>query len=441
MVGQFKEERPTRLGAEDLKEIDSWGSPQLSALARWANEQLTCSHCRQCTWECEVLKTPGIDVGVIEREYDRIMALPEANRNDAVIKLVTDWPDLFVALRRCCFCGQCTAACQHHVLAPDRMRAWRELFANAGYIPEEKLVMVDNEWDIFSAYRAVYGIAFDEFASLDYAATVPGTYDTLLFPGCSLASYAPEVTRAVCNWMNRAGFHWAMSTSCCGSPLMSAGRFDRAQALREGLLDKIKQAGITRVITVCPGCGEELAVTMAQDVDILPLPEVLLQESARMEREGIDPGFHPLDRASLTFFDSCHDRHDNRHANAIRALMAKYLPQAKQLEMAHNRKNSLCCGAGGAVGGYDPAITDRRVWRVIDEARDTGAQNCVTMCPTCTYTIAQACLNADADRGIENHHYLELLLGVTIDWPQVFQQLNDMWTGEYGPWLNQTFFS
>ena len=38
-------------------------------------------------------------------------------------------------------------------------------------------------------------------------------------------------------------------------------------------------------------------------------------------------------------------------------------------------------------------------------------------------------------------HYLELLFGQTIDWPQVFAQLGGMWEGEYGPWLTQTFFA
>ena len=119
--------------------------------------------------------------------------------------------------------------------------------------------------------------------------------------------------------------------------------------------------------------------------------------------------------------------------------MATYLPQAEQREFLHSKRGTLCCGAGGAVGSYDPNITDRRVWRIIEEARDTGADTLVTMCPTCTYTVAQACLAAP-DRAVENLHYLEVLFGETIGWDTVFAQLGDMWAGEYGPWLNQTFF-
>ena len=102
-------------------------------------------------------------------------------------------------------------------------------------------------------------------------------------------------------------------------------------------------------------------------------------------------------------------------------------------------KGTLCCGAGGAVASYDADVTQRRVERVIDEALKTRAQTLVTMCPTCTYTIAQALL-AVPDTPLRSRHYLELLLDEEIDWARVFNELGAMWTGEYAAWLTQTFF-
>ena len=370
-------------------------------LAAWANKKLTCAHCKRCTLRCEVLKEPDLDMGQVEEGYGAIAALPFDDQPAAVLQLVQDRPELYHALRRCCFCGFCTATCQTHVLAPERMRDWRVLFMRAGLMPpdDSKLVMVDNEWNIFSAYRAVYGIGYPELASLEQAAEHgPGLADTLFFPGCSLVSYAPELTRTVGRWLTDNGVAWALSTDCCGSPLMSAGLFDRAAALRQRILDQIRAAGIVRVVTVCPGCGEEFVELMGDEVDIVPLPELLLQKSRAAERAGRPTGFAPLPERSVTFFDSCHDR-------------------------------------------FDGDVTERRVWRIIDEARATGAETLVTTCPTCTYTVAQACLGAPPERGIGNRHYLELLFGQTIDWPQVFAQLGGMWEGEYGPWLTQTFFA
>lgn len=436
--------KPQKLTDEELASVAQLDSPTLNALAAWANKRLTCSHCKRCTTRCEVLDQPGLDVGIVEERYRQISALPLDDQPAAVIELVQESPELFIALRRCCFCGYCTATCQTHVLASDRMRDWRELFMRANYMPpdDSRLVMVDNEWHIFSAYRAVYGIGYPEFVSLPQAAEAgPGTVDTLFFPGCSLVSYTPHLVRAVGNWLTDAGIAWALSDECCGSPLMSAGLFDRAAALRQRVIDQMRAAGITRMITVCPGCGDEFSEYLeGTGIEIVPLPEVLLEGSGKLEAAGKPSGFSPLEEESLTFFDSCHDRADGRHGRAIRKLAKRYLPDSSQHELDHHGRGTLCCGAGGAVATYDEDITNRRVWRVIEEARATGAHTLVTACPTCTYTVAQACLGVDPEQGIGNRHYLELLFGEPIDWALIFDQLGSMWTGEYGPWLNQTFF-
>lgn len=439
----FISTRPQKLSADELAQIAQLGSPVVNMLAAWANKKLTCVHCKRCTLRCEVLKESALDVGLVEESYVRIVSLPFDDQPAAALAAVQDHPEMYHALRRCCFCGYCTATCQTHMLAPERMREWRVLFMRAGLMPPEdsKLVMVDNEWNIFSAYRAIYGIGYPEFTSLATAAEQgPGVVDTLFFPGCSLVSYAPDLMRVVGQWLSNNDVAWALSDDCCGSPLMSAGLIDRAETLRQGILDQIRAAGIKRVITVCPGCGEEFAEMMGEDVDIVPLPELLLQKSREAVCTGKSTGFAPLQTESVTFFDSCHDRADGRHGASIRALVQQNIPDATQVELAHRRKGTLCCGAGGAVAAYDGDVTQRRVWRVIDEARQTGAETLVTTCPTCTYTVAQACLGVDTERGIGNRHYLELLFGQPIEWSVVFDQLGSMWEGEYGPWLTQTFF-
>lgn len=436
----YRQMKPQKLSAEELQQISHLDSALLDQIAAWANKRLTCVHCKRCTTRCEVLDQPDLDIGLVEEGYDDIVALAPEDRPAAVLDLVGRHPELYHALRRCCFCGYCTSTCQTHMLAPERMRDWRELFMQAGLMPpdDSKLVMVDSEWHIFSAYRAIYGIAYPEFTSLREAAEHgPGLADTVFLPGCSLVSYAPDLTRAVGRWLDDVGVAWALSDDCCGSPLMSAGLFDRAEALRAKILEQVKAAGIRRILTVCPGCGEEFQEMMGGEVDIVPLPELLVELNATLPVR--EPSFPPP--ASITFFDSCHDRFDNRHGTAIRRLMRLRYPEAAHREMDHSRKGTLCCGAGGAVAGYDDDITQKRVWRIIDEARATKAETLITACPTCTYTVAQACLAAPADRTIGNRHYLEMAFGQDIDWAGVFEQLGSMWSGEYGPWLTETFFS
>lgn len=402
-----------------------------------------CSHCGRCKSRCEVLSLPDLDVGAIQAAYDSIASFEGDALVEAMQSLLEDDYATYHALRQCCFCGHCTAQCDRHLAAPAVMRAWRELFARTGIMDpnDSRLVMVDAEWSIFSAYRAIHGISYPEFPSLATAAEAgPGMVDTLLFPGCSLVSYAPELMRRVGTWLEEAGVRFALYDGCCGSPLMSAGLFERADALKEALVGQMRAAGIARVVTVCPGCAEEIGPFLSEGIDSVPLPELLADIVAERMASGHETGFDPLSLGSITFFDSCHDREDLRNAEALRALFARCLPESAQIEMEHAKADTLCCGAGGAVASYDPALTDARVWRVIEEARSTGADALVTMCPTCSYTIAQACL-ADPARAMASVHYLEALFGIRIDWETVFTQLGSMWTGEYGPWLNQTFFA
>ena len=101
--------RPEKLTTEELGQIAGLDAAKLDMLAAWANKKLTCAHCKRCTLRCEVLKEPGLDMGQVEEGYGAIAALPFDDQPAAVLQLVQDRPELYHALRRCCFCGFCTA--------------------------------------------------------------------------------------------------------------------------------------------------------------------------------------------------------------------------------------------------------------------------------------------------------------------------------------------
>jgi len=451
-IEAFQQIKPQKLTDAELESLAQLDVPLLNQLAALVNKRLSCAQCNGCSLRCEVLQESSLTIGSVGEGFQKILALPPKERPKATLQLKEEQPYLYRALRRCCFCGHCTAECQAHMLGADRMREWRSLFMQAGLMTPTgyKLLLVDNEWNIFSAYRAIFGIEYPEFLPLSDAALLgPGVVDTLFFPGCSLVSYAPELTRKVALWLGSVGVDFAMSDACCGSPLMSIGSVERAESLRQKIFDQIRAAGITKILTICPGCSEEFAEIAGGEIEIIPLPEFLLEKSNVLTLEdgfrlGFGDGSDAEDAwnpSSVTFFDSCHDRSNNRYGDAARKLVQSRFPQTDQLEMKHNRNDTLCCGAGGAVTAFDNDLSQRRAWRVIDEARETGAETMVTMCPTCTYTFANVCSKAEPGKGINNHHYLELIFEQKIDWPAHFAQLESMWTGEYAHWLTETFLT
>lgn len=390
----------------------------------------SCRRCGVCARRCEVLGSEGGSLTVGE-----LAALfADASTGDEVAALVGEQPHLAFAVRRCCMDGYCTLPCPDAIDARAVFAALRELLALSGVTGADGFTMtsVDKEWHIFSVYRAVYGVYYTDLPSLENARD--WGCDTLFFPGCSLASYAPDLTRDVYRWLSDQGMVVALSDACCGSPLRSGGFADRANAHRSLLVKKAIDQGIRRVIFVCPGCRDEWeAVPESSALELVALPQLLADAGVRPDA-GALAAMAGTDMPMLTFFDSCHDR-DGRFGRPLRRIYSQHACA----ECAHHGADALCCGAAGAVSLVDGPLCDLRARRVLnDEPMEAGAQLVVANCPTCAYTFAAFRRSAaGADGGPAFCQYLEPLFEHGFDWPQVFSQLESMWSGEFGPWVCQ----
>ncbi|MEG0323560.1 MAG: (Fe-S)-binding protein, partial [Raoultibacter sp.] len=356
----------------------------------------------------------------------------------AVAQLAQTDPSIIFAVRRCCMCSYCTVTCPVAIEARAVFAALREILSLAGVVTEAgfESTQVDKEWHIFSVYRAVYGIYYVDLPHMDQAQELGA--DTLFFPGCPLASYAPELTREVYSYLGEQGINAVISEACCGSPLKSAGFGDRARAFKQRFAEEVEAAGIKRVICVCPGCMKELqgAAPSMGTVEFVALPALLRDAGVSIADDALvdaaaAQGVAAADaNVRVTVFDSCFDR-DGTFGSPLRSL----LPAARVAEMEHSGTNALCCGAGGAVSLVDPDLSVARAQRVFDEGADR-ADLIVTNCPTCAYTLAYQARSHPGDAAQPAHaNYLELVFENRFDWDTAFSQLEGMWSGEYGPWV------
>ncbi|MDR0888646.1 MAG: (Fe-S)-binding protein [Coriobacteriales bacterium] len=422
----------------------------LSARNTWYKSVSACSLCGRCAPRCVIYERDGDGAKGQSFAARAGLKMLDALQGDATLEgvrshvweLIQNDEEVYQFVRRCCLCNHCTAYCPSGLRAPDTVKPWRRLFLLTGVLGNaDKSIMVDNEWNIFSVYRAVFGIAYPQFQ--DLASAKPGQADTVFFPGCSLVSYAPDVVCAVGEWFDTNGYRWALCTDCCGSPLISAGLAERSLALRQRILQQCLDAGVKRVVCVCAGCAEELEAVFRGRVQVLQLPQLLCDDgtghglaAAGSSANGPDTVKLPdADTVTYAIHDSCHDR-----AQASGSPLRHMLQDAgaRLVELEHSCRNTTCCGAGGAVPAYDPALSKERAEGIMLSAQEAGADVLITSCPTCSYTMAQYALDAnDASpfKRVGCKHYLELMFGIDIDWPQVFANLQDMWTGEYGAWV------
>lgn len=403
---------------------------------------------------CEMRTREGLSVADIAEAFLEACEGVDLSRVEGaaaalsvVARIAERRPELVFAVRRCCMCGHCTASCPRGVDARRAFTVLRELFNLAGVVSEADFssTKMDTEWHIFSVYRAVHGIYYQDLPHVSEAAERGA--DTLFFPGCPLASYAPALTREAFAWLQEQGMNVVFSEDCCGSPFKSAGRLERGAAFKRNLVASFVDAGIKRVVCVCPGCVEELEdVEGAHALEFVPLPRLMADAGTKARVEKIAALVGPAaqdaeasSRARVAVFDSCHDR-AGRFGEPLRALLAD-VDGVALTELPHRGEDAICCGAAGSVSLVDPDLCARRAHRVLDEeTAAVDAQLLVANCPTCSYTWA-AQRRSDAAAGnagaIPHANYLELMFESSFDWDTVFTQLETMWSGEYGAWVCQ----
>ena len=378
-----------------------------------------CAQCGRCTPACKSLEAANMTLGQIARAM--LAAERGAESAEDVFANILTNPQLVQAVRGCFFCTSCKNTCFAHNDVCDLIYHARADFLELGLIPRSSYssVLVDQEWDVFTAYRAVYGIGYADLtrhvATDDHEAE--GDCEGAFFPSCSLATYAPELTREIFEALEELGGKTTLIDHCCGSPLKSAGFFDRAEALCDLIAREVADSGAKTLVCVCPGCANAAKVALERngvETDVVSLAAFLTEHDFKPRK--------PLPERPLHFAKPCQDRNGIYLKETCVALgVDAYAPSIFY----------GCCGAGGAVDSFDPYRPSAQTAGKLSFAAD--GSTLVTMCPTCTYTYAANLLSNPRD--LENKNYTELMFESQVDWGTVFKQLEGMWTGEYGPWV------
>jgi Fe-S oxidoreductase len=290
--------------------------------------------------------------------------------------------------------------------------------------------------DFFSLMRQERGFFYADIldASGTHGTSSAVTHDaprSLFWPGCTLSSYSRDLTEAVFSFLRERGVASCMSVKCCGNIIRYAGGRAAAKAYQDRLASALRENGIGRVISACPNCcrsfraissgatpeeapGDPLSEAPREAprtapsktvIESLSLSEVLADEGLRISPE------QSAAMGSACVHDSCPDRRHGVDAAAVRRL----LEGVELREMRHNRRESRCCGLGRLQFLSDPASSNRQRRERIGEFKETGAEQLVTYCFSCTNALQDPRANLAAI------HYLELLFDIRIDWPAVYK--------------------
>lgn len=221
-------------------------------------------------------------------------------------------------------------------------------------------------------------------------------YDILYWTGCAV-SYDPRAmltARALVKILNKAGVNFAVlgeAETCTGDAARRAGREDIYQGMAMANVETLNAAKPPRIVVTCPHCYHNIGKEYHQfggDYETIHHTELI--------DELIAAGKLPLSAKNatkgpnVTFHDPCYLGRHNDVVNEPRKVLDAL--GIKHTEMDRNKKNSFCCGAGGAQfwkeeeHGTGPKVNVARY----EEAKDTGAAVVAVGCPFCAQMFESA---------------------------------------------------
>ncbi|MFQ3565914.1 MAG: heterodisulfide reductase-related iron-sulfur binding cluster [Aggregatilineales bacterium] len=240
-------------------------------------------------------------------------------------------------------------------------------------------------------------------------------FDVLYWVGCA-ASYDPRAqltARSLVKVLHTAGVNFAVlgeMETCTGDSARRAGREDLYQELAmqnvETINTVIEGDKPRRIVVTCPHCLHNLGKEYHQfggDYEVIHHTE-LIEELIAQGR--LPQTAHPKRMSNVTFHDPCYLGRHNNVIDAPRMALASL--GGDLIEMPRNKRNSFCCGAGGAQFWKEEEHGAKAVnIERYEEASATGAQVLAVGCPFCMQMFETA--KATTGSGPEIKDVVELI--------------------------------
>ena len=416
--------RPQRTSLGELEPIDfeddekeQFGATTLADLSKTQIfDAFACIQCNRCQDVCPAYVT-GKELSPSALEVNKRYMIKDdmsglANGGDAFPLLGTVISES--AVWACTACGACVDICpvgdepMYDILDIRRSQVLME-----GDFPNELqdafngMERNGNPWSVAGSR-----LAWTEGLNMPVPTVADNpNYDILYWTGCAV-SYDPraqETARALVKVLHSAGVNFAVlgeDENCTGDVARRGGNEYLYYELATGNVETLNEAAPPRIVVTCPHCLHNLGKEYHQfggDYEVIHHTE-LIEELIQAEK--LPRAAHPNGWANVTFHDPCYlGRHNDVVEAPRNVISAMDIPIA---EMPRNRKNSFCCGAGGAQFWKEEEAGDKAVnAERYDEAISTGADVLAVGCPFCMQMFESA--RADKPDGPEVRDIVEIM--------------------------------
>lgn len=365
-----------------------------SSLRLFEREMLTCTACGFCKSVCPTFRESGWEA--ISPRARVLLSYGLLNDNLPADESVVE------ALSKCTTCADCYRRCPSKVKIVDIIECARKEIYDSGFAPDAYRRIAAN----IQSTGNPYGV---EGTVPDAIGEIPRPSEVGFFVGCTTAYRSPDTGRIKLSLLQRIHPETTLvDTICCGSPLKRTGSggvlFEKH--VKENIA-RTRKLGIKKLIISCAGCYKTIKHDYPKSemvgIDVVHMIDYLNLNSAKLS-------FKPLN-AVVAYHDPCHLGRGTETYDAPRELLKK-IPGLNLVELAHNRKESLCCGGGGGLRATYPDMAQKIAERRVKEAKYSGAEILVTSCPFCVNNLRKG--EETAKTGIKIMDIAELIYNQVV---------------------------
>jgi Fe-S oxidoreductase len=209
--------------------------------------------------------------------------------------------------------------------------------------------------------------------------------DILYFAGCTTLNKRKEIADATVKILEDTGVNFTVLQEewCCGYPLHALGFRKEFQTFSEHNLKSFKETECKTIVCSCPSCAYMFK-------KIYPLEKYEVQHTSQFFWELIKNNRLSLKdvEGDFVFHDPCSLARKLDVYEEPR-LILKSIPKINLKEVYSNKKNTQCCGRGGALGIANPALSLQLAKNRVSQLKETST-SVVTACPSCELALKEA---------------------------------------------------
>jgi len=353
----------------------------------------SCVKCGSCVSVCPVYaQTQQLETTMggfytrlksfVRHAYGFPMASLAPGQAKDVLKEYSEYPYL------CTLCGRCSLVCPSFIDTKGTRIATRRFMVEEGQYPPsmdrlaETLDKVHNIIGEPSEDRAMWVQALPEVPKDMFQ---KDKAKVVYFTGC-VAPYFPmakRIPQAFVQILQKAGVDFTLLGGeewCCGFPLIAAGMKEKADAVMQHNLQKVKEKGAEKIVFACPSCFHTWKEESKNEFELF--------HSTQFIKKLIEDGKIRFNekKAKVTYHDPCDLGRASGVYEAPREIL-KAIPGVELIEMNGNREECKCCGGGGNLEMVRPELSAAMAQAKIEEIKATGAEMVITACQQCVRTI------------------------------------------------------